>query len=468
MTDLRTHPSDVIAAGEDSLGAAWHRRLADLGLRERPVHLLVALSGGCDSVVLLHLLRHGAPLPGLTISAAHVDHGMRAESDADAAWVRGLCRAWEVPLRSIRLDPAPATETGARTARYRFLRAAAADVGADLIATAHHADDQAETVLYRAVRGTGLRGLAGISGIGDGLVRPLLPFWREEIEAYAALHRLRWRVDASNADPRPTRNRLRLEILPRIEREVAPGARRSLVSLAGLAAEAEQALERIAVAAESDLVRWDGEVALLARDRLSAYDSAITSRLLRGVLRRFGVVLSRSGTRKAIQFITEAPSGRRLELPAGVYVETEFGDARILSVQEIPQDLPYRIDATEAEGEATVRIGGAEYRVRHGSRAPEPVMPGADGWTFIADRSTLRFPLTVRGRAVGDRIRTSRGGRSLKQVFLERRIPRTRRGRLPVLVDREGEVLWVAGVLRSSLHTMQPGKPTLYVTVFHA
>src|SRR5690606_8586295 len=143
-----------------------------LGVHQRVV---VALSGGLDSVVLLHLLRFGT---ARTVCAAHFDHAMRSDSGADALWVSGLCRAWGVPLAAARAEDPPRSEAAARELRYAFLHAAAERFAADALATAHHADDQAETVLFRLARGTGLAGLAGIPARRGIIARPLLAFTR--------------------------------------------------------------------------------------------------------------------------------------------------------------------------------------------------------------------------------------------------------------------------------------------------
>jgi len=161
-----------------------------------PVPVLVALSGGLDSVVLLHLLRFGKGLPPVRLQAAHFDHRMRADSGSDAEWVKGLCQAWDVPLHLGLADAISASEEEAREKRYEFLLGVKDEVGARWLLTAHHADDQAETVLFRIFRGTGLPGLAGIPRRrSPGVFRPLLPFSREALEGYASCHGIRHRQD---------------------------------------------------------------------------------------------------------------------------------------------------------------------------------------------------------------------------------------------------------------------------------
>lgn len=422
------------------------RHLTRLGIGDQPRRVLVALSGGCDSVVLLYLLRF--PLAHLRLEpvAAHLDHAMRPTSAGDARWVRGLCAAWQVPLTSERLPAAPASEEDARTARYQFLGRAAAASHAHLIVTGHHADDQAETILFRILRGTGLKGLAGIAPLADGVLRPLLPIWREEIEEYARERRLTWRTDETNLQLDPTRNRLRREILPLLEQRVAPGARRSLISLGEIAAEAEESLESTAAEAIGELVLWERGEPSLARDRLHLYDSAITSRVLRNLLRHFGVVLDRTGTRRALQFIIDAQSGRRMPLSSHLYLEIEFERAHFRKVQTQPPDLEVQITGAGQRGEAPLRLGGESYRVVYGVAASGASADPADAWTFRADAAALAFPLRVRGWQAGDRLRIGERRRSMKKIFLEQRVPRTRRGQLPLLVDATGDVLWVGGL----------------------
>ncbi|HEV2129912.1 MAG TPA: tRNA lysidine(34) synthetase TilS [Longimicrobiaceae bacterium] len=436
------------------LGHRVRQNLETLGVRGTGAHVMVAVSGGVDSVALLHLLRFAAPERELRLSAAHLDHAMRSGSAADACWVAGLCRAWQLPLVSERAAEPPRSEEEARRARYAFLRRAAREVGATHLLTAHHADDQAETVLFRILRGTGVEGLAGIPPSDpSGLVRPLLPFWRTEIEAYAEAQELRWREDPSNRSLDPRRNRIRHELLPWIEERVAPGARRHLVQLAELAREADAEWREIVQPLEQAAYRREGQALVLARSAFRGYGPALGSRMLRSALRALGIVPGQAGTRVALQFITGASSGRELWLPGGIRLLAEFDSVRVERPGTTPPDQPLEIPAPDGDAEAagSLRIGGGDYRARwrvapwSGSDGEE----GGEDWRVALGLDGLRFPLRLRGWQAGDRIRLAGGTKTLKKLFLERRIPRSRRHRLPLLVDARGRVLWVAGVARS-------------------
>jgi tRNA(Ile)-lysidine synthase len=434
------------------LPSRFRDRLRALGIDAGGAHVLVALSGGMDSVVLLHLLRFET---GVRVSAAHFDHAMRSGSAADARWVRGLCAAWGVPLAEGAAHEELRTEEDARRARYRFLREQQKHSGATHLATAHHADDQAETVLFRVLRGTGVAGLAGIPEKDGSLVRPLLPFWRAELRRYARENGVRWRPDPSNQTLGPARNQIRNDLIPRIESTLAPGAKKSLVRLARLARAREEEWDVLVRRATAECVRWEEEGAVLVRGPLAAYDWPLAARVVRGVLRHFGVVPGRAGTRSALQFITSAPSGRTFRLPGGTHlVRAGFDAATVEPVKEAaPLDRALVIDGPSGEG--TMRVGGRELRVRWGS---------GEGEAFASSH----LPLTARGWQPGDRMRTRAGTKKLKKLFLEARIPRHRRGLVPVLADAAGRVLWAAGIARAADAEPPPGAATITISITDA
>ena len=458
-------------SADHPLQRRFREQLIALGIAAPDVHLLAALSGGCDSVVLLHLLRFGTGERSPQLSAAHFDHGMRPESEGDAEWVAGLCESWKVELVRGRTLERLASENHARHARYHFLRGAARSVGATWVVTAHHADDQAETVLFRILRGTGLRGLGGIPAVSSSLLRPLLPFWREELEQYACEVGLRWREDASNRSLKPTRNRIRQEVLPWIEQTIAPGARRHLVELAELAQESEQEGEAAVARALAGAVTREENSILVEREPFRSSAPGLASRLLRFLLVPYEIVLDRVGTRMAVQFITEAPSGRTMQLPGGVRLGTEWNRVRIFRNQQPPPDRLLTIPAVPAgTEEGQIRIGGRRWHVRWsagGCRDQRP-LPDSNAATVALRLEALHFPLLLRRWQPGDRIRTSLGEKKLKKVWVEHRIPRFLRFQLPVLADATGAILWVPEVVSAPAHSAARGEEALFIAVADA
>jgi tRNA(Ile)-lysidine synthase len=447
------------AAGEP-LSRRFRQHVRDAGLLHPGERVLVALSGGLDSTVLLHLIRFH--LPQVQLTAAHVDHAMRPDSSADADWVRGLCTAWSVTLHSERLAAVPPSEAAARDARYAFLFTAATRCDARAIVTAHHADDQAETVLFRLARGTGVAGLAGIPQRRGTIVRPLLPFGRAELLAYARAAHLRWRDDPTNAELRFERNRIRHIVLPALE-AARPGAARRIAQVAARVAEAEAAWHDVVSAvAQQVIIRREASAYALARERLLDYHPHIRARVVRHLLGDLGSRPDRAGTRVAMEFINSGVSGARITLAGGVVVEREF-DLLLLRRprhDRTGDDVQLHIDAAVA-GSGSFTTGGAAYRARW---SPGPGDAGA-GQTASFDPSSLRFPLELRAWRAGDRIRLAYGSKKLKKLFRERRVGRAQRGRTAVLSDAAGNVLWVVGEARSTVALPAPGGAVFQITV---
>lgn len=429
--------------------------------------VMVALSGGLDSLVLLHMLRFDADLPELKVSAAHFDHIMREGSGGDALWVGGLCRAWGVPLYSGRAGSVPRSEDEAREMRYAFLLGVREDIGAKWLLTAHHSDDQAETVLFRAFRGTGLAGLAGIPRKrSPGIFRPLLPFSRAALEAYAEHHRIRPRVDPSNEDLSYSRNFLRHRVFPQVEKEVAPGARRALSRLACLARENEEAWDSLLPEILKGIVKEDDRGIVVVRSALLTYHPAVQSRVLRRILRNRGLTLTAAGTRGLMEFTRAGSSGRVLELPGGLRFCREFDTFLIVEDGEPGEDLPLVIpDAGPGRGEA--RVGGRRVEVTWGEKAAGSAEETAG--CVILDAGAVQFPLRIRGWAPGDRISLPHGGKKLKKLFQEAGVPAGTRGHIPLLLDSRGRVLWVRDLAVSTLVQVGGRKAPFFIRVhdFH-
>ncbi len=414
---------------------------------------MVAFSGGLDSTVLLHLFRFRAGVKHLL--AAHFDHAVRPASRADAAWARGLARAWSIPVVSGRATDPPGNETAARRQRWEFLRASAAGAGCTLVATAHHADDQAETVLFRVLRGTGIHGLTGIAASSaGGIVRPLLPFWRRELEEYAAARGLAWREDPTNRAGGNARSRMRAELIPWVEEHLAPRARNSLVNLAAVAAGERAALRELLGPVADQVVRQEGDDVLIARDALRACGAPVAALLVRDALGRCGATLSRAGTENFLQFTTRARSGARRHLPGGLRATAEFGQVRLHRPPEPKLGRPLVWDpfaGAAGHGALEWELAGRRLRVhwerRAGAVATNPLQAGE---TAIFALPGLVPPLTLRGWLHGDRVSTAGGTKRLKKLFVEWRVPRSQRSRVPILADGTGRVLWVAGIQQAA------------------
>jgi tRNA(Ile)-lysidine synthase len=306
-----------------------------LGLAGQSV--LVAVSGGIDSITLAHILHELCERERLKLSIGHVNHGLRGEeSEADEAAVHALAAGLGLPVRAARIDPERLREgrssrerstrqEAARILRYRALRELARDLGASRIATAHTADDQAETVLLRLLRGTGPDGLGGIPERSpDGrIVRPLLRVARSEIERFAVERGLRWREDSSNAQVRYARNRLRLHWLPGLARDFNPRLLRAIGDLAEAQREdsawiATQ-VEREAASRFGLDGRW---LRIEARD-WEVLPEALARRLAREALIRCGAgrYVSRVHLERMIAFLHSGRRGSSIELPGGLRLE---------------------------------------------------------------------------------------------------------------------------------------------------
>jgi len=311
----------------------------DVAVRARRLDLagrrvLVAVSGGIDSAVLLAALRESAGPLGLSLVVGHVDHGLRgAESRADAAFVRARAESLGLTAAAARVEPArlragrssrerPTLQEACRALRYAALRRLAAKVGAERVATAHTADDQAETVLLRLLRGTGPDGLAGIPERSpDGVVvRPLLGTPRAAVLRFAAERRVAWREDASNRQPRYARSRLRHDWLPELARAFNPRLVQSLASLAEAQQRDREWIEAAVAREAEQRFECEGQWLRIDAKDWDALPPALARRLARSALARAGAArdVSRVHLERSVRFLAGARPYTHIELPGGL------------------------------------------------------------------------------------------------------------------------------------------------------
>lgn len=415
--------------------------------------VLVAVSGGPDSLCLLHRLWTEREARQIRVEAAHLDHGLRGEeSAAEADWVAAWCRERGIACHVGKEDVAAwalqhkqSKQEAARAVRYAFLERTAAVIGANKIATGHNRGDQVETVLAHILRGTGTDGLRGIPERRGLLIRPMLDVSRAEVEAYCAAHGLSPRQDSSNFSPdHYTRNRIRLELLPQLRSQYNPRVDDALVRLSEIAARDSDYLAGQAQAALADAVRSESKGRLeLDRAALAALHPALLPYALRQAIEQI------RGSKEGISYESLSLAG---EAVAG---SKPHSFALMLSYPtctlKVTQDT------------ATVFVLADEDALHGDFSAPLPV-PGEAalpelGWTLTAswketpgaarlDADAVDFnSLVARNRRTGDRIDPlGMGGRHKKvsDIFTDAKAPRSERARTPIVADADG-IVWVAG-----------------------
>ena len=456
---MRSPDSDASSALLSRLSAA----LAACDMRGKT--LLVAVSGGGDSLALLYALCRLRQDFDLRLRGAHLNHKLRsAASDADAAFVKDTFRRLNIPCELHSADVAAyrrarglSLEDAARRLRYRFLANAAARRNADTVAVAHTADDQAETLLMHIIRGSGLAGLRGMQPlerltIADAditLFRPLLGVSRAQTYAYCAALGLQPRHDETNLSVEHARNRIRLELLPLMER-VNPAARDALLRLASNAAEDGSYIQEQADAIWREVARQtDGGVVALDSRLLARRHPAIQSRVLRRAVHAArgsadGIDVDRRHILAMRRMLT-GPAGKTLSLPGGILFAAGYGEARIGRADAVQAALA-RLPAIEGEHPLAVpgetRVGGWRIAaaVREDAAGASAVGQCGDADAETLDLDRLGRDLRLRARLPGDRFQPlgMAHSKKLQDFMVDERIPREMRDGIPLLVSNKG------------------------------
>ncbi len=445
----------------------------------RGTRLLVGVSGGPDSTALLASLVELRASCEIAVHVAHVDHGLRDEARSDAAYVRRLCARWTVPVMVRRVDVSEmrraerlSVEEAARKARHTAFLDIATSIHADAIALGHTADDHTETVLLHLLRGSGLRGLAGMAeqsesafrlpDTSDGpgerfpILRPLRYVTRDDVMRYLHERRLRPRQDMSNWSPEHVRNRVRHELLPLME-AIRPGAG---AAIGRASSDARQALDYL----ESQVPAvWQKTCEIGDDDQSIRIDRGVMrgehAALRHGVLERAVVTLLGSAeglTRRNYLdidgLIVQGRTGSEIVLPRGLRLLCVSADEAVLAIGELHPPIA-RVaradlchDGETVAGEWTFASHDVECGVHlRASGAGADLLPGPMA-VCVAEAGGMR-QLRVRTRVVGDRIQLPSGARKVQDVFVDGKIPRVWRDRIPIVCDAEtGGILWMTGV----------------------
>ena len=429
-------------------------------------HVLVASSGGADSMAMLTCLHRLAPRLNLRLTVGHLNHGIRGEEgDEDEAFVRTASSGLGLPFLSERADlrayaaaSGENLEEAARQARYRFLEQAAAGVDAGKIATGHTLNDQAETILLRLLRGSGPEGFAGIRPVLDNrIIRPMIECSRAEIVEYLSGRGILFREDSSNRDLRYQRNRVRHELIPYLERHFNPRLLQVLEREAGITSETHAFLENLARSEYRRLSHPVPDRASLPAPALRSMHVALRREVVREALRQTLGSLRGIGTVHIdgiLKLCEPGKSGRWTELPGGFRARREL-DNLVLGFDVRPERVEYSYELAWP-GICTIPEAGVEFSATLLESPPSEAMrPGDECVRALLDPAALPPLLILRPRRPGDRY-GGRGHRRVKKMLLAARLSISERDMNP-LVTAGDAVIWIPGFPPAKFFVGKPG-----------
>lgn len=411
--------------------------------------LVAAVSGGVDSLVLLHLLIDLKDELGLRLSVCHVDHAMRHVSADDARYVKTLCQAWFVPCHTERVDvwervrtSRESPEEAARNLRYDVLYRRARELGGAYIVLGHHAGDQAETVLLHLLRGSGMTGLGGMRIVNGDLVRPLLPFTKEAIEKYARAHGIVPCEDETNSDTAYLRNRVRHVLLPELS-SYQPQIEEGLCRLATVMQADEDFLEQTTDEWWARIIRTESGRIIIGRASFREAPLAIRRRLVRKCV---SALLGRDGGLSLVhcdrlcEMVAGSHAGSRCPIAREGHLTCTYDEA-IFSCEETRGAVKLSERTLPLGRETVIDEVGIALRAELTNRIDKE-----DAVYFDADK--VAFPLRVRSRRDGDMIATRGkiGKKKLKKELIDCKIAVSERDRIPLVCDADDTILWVVGI----------------------
>ena len=430
--------------------------------------VIVALSGGADSVCLLTVLKQLAT-PEFLLRAVHVHHGIRgAEADRDEAFAQKLCESLSVPLCVAYCHvPAYAAEHGlseeeaGRILRYQVLEKEAGKWEQELpagsrvkIALAHHRDDNAETILHHLLRGSGLTGLAGIRPVQGRRIRPLLCVGREEIRAYLEAGHISWCEDSTNQSPDYTRNRIRSQVLPLLKTAVNEQAEEHILQAGQIIGQADAYLRQQAEEIWQEAVCGrEEDLAAIPLTAFARQPEILKTYLIRHMLDQLHPGWKDIGSRHftAIAELAGKPVGSRLDLPGGLMARTGYETLEIARKTE--QEVSVKTESG-ADGEIHGRQTVPELHMTVFSRQKDQEIP-KNQYTKWFDYDKIKGTLSVRTRRTGDYlILPSGGSKTIARYMIDEKIPKEKREKILLLAEGS-HVLWVVGFRISEYYKIE-------------
>jgi len=425
---------------------------------EKGDRLIVGVSGGVDSMVLLHLLNACRETFDLSLIVAHINHGFRPEeSEREAELVQKESARFHLPfeygrfnVREFRKLGGLSPQDAARRIRFHFFYDLLRKHHAQKIALGHNADDQVETVLLRLIRGSGLRGLKGILPIREGkVIRPLLEVWREEIDSFALGKKIPFLCDSSNLKNDYLRNRIRLSLIPFIEGEYQPHFKETLLRTSKILREEDDYLEKEAEEAYQKVIHEAKDALAFNFSEYQTLHRAIQWRVVKKISEKIlgsGKVMEDGGEaefHKIHQNLHQSSPSFLIELSHGFWVEKRY-DLVLFGKGEVKPSSPFEVELI-SPGHTIVEEIGKEVVIEETDRGQFGDYSGPPD-TALMDYESLRFPLKMRNFRPGDRFCPLgvKGSQKLKDFFIDHKVPKFERPRVPLLISEE-MIAWIVG-----------------------
>lgn len=439
----------------------------DIGPGDR---ILVAVSGGMDSVLLLYLLNKYKKEIGIEIEAAHINHMLRSkDSDKDQQLVKKLCNDWSITFHTINIDVKKISKTkkwsieeGARKLRYEYLKNLKEELNFNKIAVAHHHKDQAETILMHLIRGTGAEGLRGMFIDKDDIIRPLLNITREDIEKSVKELELEYRTDKSNLQTRYARNKIRIKLLP-ILRKYNPQIENNLVKTGEIIREDNNFIEKEVLKYYNKYIQKKDKY-IMIDEKIKELHLAIRRRLIIKAYKELShMYLEYKYVEKADEYIQNDPDkqNKKLGLPNGINL---YGNKEGLIL-----DMRRKSHIKEGTELIIEKPGNYEYAGKQLNIEVITEIPTKDIYIKrgsdegYVDFNKLKWPLKIRNRKAGDTffVIGEKSERKIKKLLMDRGIEESKRNTIPFITDEDGKLVFIPGIGISELFKIDDNTVTI-------
>lgn len=439
-------------------------------------HVIVGVSGGADSLCLLHVLNRLKDELGIKLFAAHLNHQFRGvDAEEDASFVEEICRQWNIPCRIESFDvPAYAKAMGlspeeaGREIRYQLFERVKKEANANKIAVAQNQNDNVETVLMRLLRGTGLEGLKGIEPVRQDIIRPLLECSRESIECYCTAHQLTPRVDKTNLEPVYLRNKIRLELIPYLQTSFNPNINEAVIRLAQVAREENEYLEQQGEILFKKMAEIEAHSIKISKAALQEQHPAMQRRLLRKSLETLAETLNGFEYKhfQGMLQLLDKNTGAAMTLPYSIRAYISYDNLIIAKkIEKTDKKCYYKLkyNCDNAVFEAGIDVKLQLIEMKDLSTIPK------SNCSVYLDAGKVKGELVLRNRGLGDIFSPIglKGSKKLKDYLIDKKIPKEKRDDLLLLAEGN-EIVWILGGVISEKYKLTADTQEVLMVSYHA